>query len=138
MVDETPIPVMDRDQKGGIHLGWLWAYYSPLTKMVFFQYQKGRHSAWPKGTLRNFKGYMQTDGYIVYKNMHLHNKHIIPMNCMAHARRKFDEAKAYNLKVAEEGLTLFQKLYAVEKHARENNFTPEQRFNLRQEKSVGI
>ena len=138
MVDETPIPVLDRDHKGGIHLGWLWAYYSPLTKMVFFQYQKGRHSAWPKGTLRNFKGYMQTDGYIVYKNMHLHNKHIIPMNCMAHARRKFDEAKAYNLKVAEEGLTLFQKLYAVEKHARENNFTPEHRFNLRQEKSVGI
>lgn len=137
-VDETPIPVLDRNEEGGTHLGYLWAYYSPLTKMVFFQYQRGRHSAWPKETMKNFKGYMQTDGYVSYKNMHMHNTNIIPMNCMAHARRKFDEAKTVHLEVAEQALTLFGRLYDVERHARENNFTPQQRFNLRLEKSVTI
>lgn len=138
MVDETPLPVLDRDKEGGTHLGYLWAYYSPLTKMVFFQYQAGRHSVWPRETLKNFKGHMQTDGYVAYKNMHLHNTNIIPMNCMAHARRKFEEAKSHHLEVAEQALSYFQQLYAVERDARENNFTSDQRFNLRLEKSVPI
>lgn len=138
MVDETPLLVMDKDAKGGTHLGYLWAYYAPLTKMVFFQYQPGRHAAWPKETLKNFKGYIQTDGYVVYKDLHLHNKNIIPMNCMAHARRKFDEAKIHNKETAEQGLNYFHQLYEVERYARENNFTFEERFNLRLEKSLPV
>lgn len=138
MVDETPLLVMDKEKEGGTHLGYLWAYYAPLTKMVFFQYQPGRHAIWPKETLKNFKGYMQTDGYVVYKDLHLHNRKIIPMNCMAHARRKFDEAKIHNLETAEQGLNYFHQLYEVERYARENNFTFEQRFNLRLEKSLPV
>ncbi len=138
MVDETPLLVMDKDKEGGTHLGYLWAYYAPLTKMVFFQYQPGRHAAWPKETLNSFKGYMQTDGYVVYKDLHLHNRNIIPMNCMAHARRKFDEAKIHNRETAEQGINYFHQLYEVERFARENNFTFEQRYNLRLERSVPI
>ncbi len=138
MVDETPLLVMDKDKEGGTHLGYLWAYYAPLTKMVFFQYQPGRHAAWPKETLNSFKGYMQTDGYVVYKDLHLHNRNIIPMNCMAHARRKFDEAKMHNRETSEQGLNYFHQLYEVERFARENNFTFEQRYNLRLERSVQI
>jgi transposase len=138
MVDETPLLVMDKDKEGGTHLGYLWAYYAPLTKMVFFQYQPGRHAAWPKETLNSFKGYMQTDGYVVYKDLHLHNRNIIPMNCMAHARRKFDEAKMHNRETSEQGLNYFHQLYEVERYARENNFTFEQRYNLRLERSVPI
>ncbi|MBA3706998.1 MAG: IS66 family transposase [Bacteroidetes bacterium] len=138
MVDETPLLVMDKDKEGGTHLGYLWAYYAPLTKMVFFQYQPGRHAAWPKETLNSFKGYMQTDGYVVYKDLHLHNRNIIPMNCMAHARRKFDEAKMHNRETSEQGLNYFHQLYEVERFARENNFTFEQRYNLRLERSVPI
>ena len=138
MVDETPLLVMDKDKASGTHLGYLWAYYAPLTKMVFFKYQPGRHAAWPRETLKNFKGYIQTDGYVVYKDLHLHNRNITPMNCMAHARRKFDEAKNHNKETAEQGLNYFHQLYEVERHARENNFTYEERFNLRLERSVPI
>ena len=138
MVDETPIKVLDKTEPGGTHLGYMWAYYSPLTKRVFFQYQKGRGAAWPKETLKNFKGWMQTDGWTSYEKLHLHNRNIIPMNCMAHARRKFDEALVHNKELAGQALAIFQKLYAVEAYARENNFSPEQRFNLRLEKSVAI
>ena len=138
MVDETPLLVMDKDKEGGTHLGYLWAYYAPLTKMVFFQYQPGRHAVWPNETLKNFKGYVQTDGYSAYKKMHLHNPNIIPMNCMAHARRKFEEAKIHNEEASGQALNYFQQLYAVERHARENNFTHEQRFDLRLEKSVPV
>jgi transposase len=138
MIDETPIKVLDPTEPGGTHLGCLWAYYSPLTKRVFFQYQRGRAAEWPKENLKNFKGHMQTDGWTSYKNLHLYNRNIIPMNCMAHARRKFDEALIHHKVFAEQALVIFQKLYAVEAHARENNFTHEQRFNLRLEKSVAI
>src|SRR6267378_584811 len=138
MVDETPLLVMDKDKEGGTHLGYLWAYYAPLTKMVFFQYQPGRHAVWPNETLKNFKGYIQTDGYSAYKKINLHNPGIIPMNCMAHARRKFEEAKIHNEEASVEALNYFQQLYAIERHARGNNFTHEQRFSLRLKESVPV
>ena len=138
MVDETPLLVMDKDKEGGTHLGYLWAYYAPLTKMVFFQYQPGRHSVWPKETLKNFKGYIQTDGYTAYKSLHSFNRNIIPMNCMAHARRKFEEAKIHNLEAAEQALDYFHQLYEIERVAREKNYTPEMRFNLRLQNSLPV
>ncbi len=106
--------------------------------MVFFKSQPGRHAARPKGKLKNFKGYIQMDGYVVYKDLHVFNKNIVPMNCMALARRKFDEAKLHNLEVAEQGLNYFNQLYEVEIYARENNLTFEERFNLRLERSVPV
>jgi hypothetical protein len=41
--------------------------------------------------------------------------------CLAHARRKFFEAKTANAQLSQEALELFGKVYAVEKHIREHN-----------------
>jgi transposase len=60
------------------------------------------------------------------------------LHCMAHARRKFDEAKDNDLARAEYALTQLQKLYAIERQAREDNLTPEQRYSLRQNKSLPV
>lgn len=59
---------------------------------------------------------------------------------MAHARRKFtDVIKASKSNgLATEAVKYFRALYKVEKEARENNYTPEKRFQLRKEKSEPI
>ena len=57
---------------------------------------------------------------------------------MAHARRKFDEAKDNDLARAEYALTEIQKLYIVERQAREKNLAAAQRYSLRQEKSLPV
>jgi len=57
---------------------------------------------------------------------------------MAHARRKFFDARNNNSKLTDHFLNEVGNLYAVEKTAREEHFTHEQRFKLRKEKSLPV
>lgn len=137
MVDETPIQVLDRNKKGKTHRGYHWVYYSPLEKTVLFNYNNGRSREGPTRLLKNFKGYLQTDGYKVYE-IFGKRKDITLVNCMAHARRGFEKALSYDKKNAEHALELFQKLYTVERRAREENLMPEQRHTLRLDESLPV
>jgi transposase len=58
----------------------------------------------------------------------------------AHARRPFAElAKTHKITgLAHDAIRFYSKLYAVEMEARENQFTPDARHQLGQEKSVPI
>lgn len=137
MADETPIQVLDRNKKGKTHRGYHWVYYSPLEKIVFFEYNHGRSREGPKKLLKDFKGYLQTDGYNVYEYFG-ERKDITLVNCMAHARRYFEKALPYDKKRAEIAMEMFQKLYAVERRAREENLLPEQRHTLRLDESLPV
>jgi hypothetical protein len=57
---------------------------------------------------------------------------------MAHARRKFDKARDNDKHRAEHALLLFQKLYDIERIAREQELDYEKIKQLRQEKSVPV
>ena len=135
--DETPIQVLDKNKKGKTHRGYYWVYYSPLEKVVLFDYRHGRSREGPKEMLKDFKGYLQTDGYKVYDTFG-DKKSITLLNCMAHARRYFEKALAYDKERAGYAMGEFQKLYTIEQRARENNYTPEQRHGLRLDKSLPI
>lgn len=136
-VDETPINVLDKNRKGKTHRGYHWIYYSPLEKTVFFAYNNGRSREGPKKLLKDFTGYLQTDGYNVYEIFE-ETEGIIHLNCMAHARRHFEKALTYDKKQAEYAMAMFQQLYAIERIAREENYTPEQRYDLRMQKALPI
>lgn len=132
--DETPIPVLTDDKPGSTHKGYYWVYYDPVQNLVFFDYQKGRGREGPEGILKEFKGALQADGYSAYVEFG-NDPFIILLACMAHARRKFDEAKGNDKTRAEYALKLIQKLYAVEEEARTLQHSYEQRKELRLEKS---
>ena len=136
-VDETPIQVLDKTKKGKTHRGYHWVYYSPLEKTVLFDYNDGRSREGPSRLLKDFKGYLQTDGYNVY-DMFSKNKAITMLNCMAHARRGFEKALEYDKPRAEYAMGMFQKLYAIEQKARDQSYTPEQRHKLRLDESLPI
>jgi len=63
MVDETPLPVLNRIKPDKTHLGYHWVYYDPVAKFVLFDYRSGRSRAGPNDILKNFHGYLQCDGY---------------------------------------------------------------------------
>ena len=69
MVDETPIKVLMKKGDKKIILGYFLVYYSPIEKIVFFDYQSGRAAENPSYRLKNFKGHIQTDGYSAYKSL---------------------------------------------------------------------
>lgn len=136
-VDETPIQVLDKTKKGKTHRGYHWIYYSPLERMVLFDYQHGRSREGPSRLLKNFSGYLQTDGYTVY-DLIGQRKSITHLNCMAHARRGFEKALPYEMEKAEYAMGMFQKLYAIEREARDGNLSPQQRYELRLDKALPI
>lgn len=134
-VDETPTRVLDKAKKGECHRGYYWVYHSPPKKMVVFDYQPGRGKNAPQEMLKDFKGYLQTDGYQVYKQ-YGNNKDVTHLACWAHARRYFHEAKVQDKVRAEYALERIQKLYAIEREA--VDMTPEERKKLRLEKALPI
>ncbi len=132
--DETPIPVQTVDKPGATHKGYIWVYYDPLERNVLFDYQKTRGREGPAGVLKDFSGTLQTDGYEVYK-MFEKKEGVILLACMAHARRKFDEAKNNDKDRAEHMLKLIQQLYNTERKARENSLPFEERKILREKEA---
>ena len=136
-VDETPIKVLDKNKKGTTHRGFHWVYRSPVKKIVMFDYQEGRGREGPQACLRHFKGYLQTDGYAVYEDFG-RKPGVTLLGCMAHARRKFDEAKSNDATRAEYVLTEMQKLYALERHSKIQALSAEQIIEIRQTHSVPV
>jgi transposase len=137
MADETPIKVLDPAKKGTTHQGYYWVYYDPLGKQVFFDYQKSRSREGPNTILKQFKGYLQTDGYKAYNEIGARAP-VTPLGCMAHARRHFIEAQDSNPDKVAEMLFMIQKLYAIERYARENKLTFEQRLCERQKAAAPV
>jgi len=134
--DETPIPVLDKDKEGATHQGYYWVYHSPETKMVLFDYREGRGKTGPADILKDFNGFLQTDGYAAYET--LDPSRINLFHCMAHARRYFEQALDNDKERSEYALTQIQKLYDIERSCKEENYSFEQRLELRQEKSIPV
>jgi transposase len=137
MADETPIPVLTKDKPGSTHKGYHWVYYSPLDKLVCFDYRKGRGREGPEEFLDGFRGTLQSDGYQAYNEFEK-REGITLLACLAHARRKFDQALNNDPERAEYALQQMQALYAIEREAREQELSHDQRKNLRQDKSKPI
>lgn len=118
--DETPIRVQDPQKKGACHLGYYWAYHAPESKLVLFDYQPGRGQQGPAHLLAGFQGVLQTDGYVVYGSLFDQSKVVTLAGCMAHVRRKFDEAVGYDAHRAQYAVGEIAKLYAIEQHIRDH------------------
>jgi transposase len=135
--DETPIKVLDNDKKGKSHRGYFWVYNNSPGKLVFFDYQEGRGESGPQGILKDYKGYLQTDGYQVYDPFG-RKEGVTLLHCMAHARRYFVEAQDNDAERASYALDRFQQLYAVERNCREKGLTYEERKEMRCKEAVPV
>ncbi len=135
-MDETPVQVLVEPGKTAQSKSYLWLQRGgpPGEAVVLYDYGPGRGADVPKRLLEGFQGYLQTDGYDGY-NAAVAVGSLTHVGCMAHARRKFSEAvkaqgRARKRGKAHRGLALIQKLYRIEKQARD--LTPEDRHRHRQ------
>ncbi len=136
-VDESPVKVLDRNKKGKTHLGYHWVYHSPLEKTLIYDYRPSRKREAPVEMLANFKGYLQCDGYVAYKEFK-HKEGVTLVGCMAHARRYFEKALDNNKSKAEHVMLEIQKLYKIERIAKQEKYAHKKRYELRLEKSQPI
>lgn len=139
-VDETRVQVMNEIGRDNRTQSYMWAYRSGGGEpSVVYEYQKTRGGYHAQQFLAGFKGYLQSDAFSAYKWAD-DAKEIIHVGCHAHARRPFAELAKTNKTsgLAHEAIKFYRKLYSVESEARESQLTPENRFALRQEKSVPV
>lgn len=131
--DETGIKVLDSEKNGSTHQGYLWAYRNVNRNLVMFEYQRGRNKEGPAKTLKDFKGFLQTDGYAAYDQFY-HRDGIRMLHCMAHARRYFKEAEDNDKERSTYALKLFQEIYDVEREVKA--LSDAERSKLRQQVSL--
>ena len=143
--DETRLQVIDEPDQKGSTQNWMWVYltdeHSGSPRMVLFQYERTRAGYHPKEFLGNlFEGYFTCDGYQAYHSL---PEKITVTGCMAHARRRFDEALAVLKKdftneqlketTAYQAMARIGILYKIEEMIREKS--PEERYEERQKQA---
>lgn len=137
-IDESTIPVVDKDKPGATRKGYHWIVKSPVLRMLFFHYQKGSRARYVVvQLLHDFMGAVQSDGYGAY-NIYENKNGVLLLGCMAHARRKFENALKNDAQRATFALTIIQDLYAIEREAQEKNLSAEETKVLREKKSYPI
>ncbi len=141
--DETTLQVLKEKGRSAAQKSYMWLFQCgpPDKRIILYHYAPTRAGAVATDFLgRHYRGYLQTDGYSGYHVMCAYED-VIGVACMAHIRRKFaDAAKLHKGKpgLAHEAVAIIKRLYAIERYAKEQKMTPEQRYELRQEKSKPI
>jgi transposase len=137
--DETPLKVI-REEKS---TSYMWVYCCGEDKLnnnktkniVLYDYHNSRAAQCPIVFLDGYSNYLQVDGYAAYGKTNA-----ILAGCMAHARRKFIDAKTAQGKSktgkADVVLSLIGKLYGIESNIKTK--TSGEKHQVRQDKSKPI
>ena len=137
-IDESSMTVMDRDKPGGTKKGYFWIVRSPMQNQLFFHYQKGsRAQKVVVGLLRTFQGAVQGDAYGAY-DIYENKNGVLLLGCLAHARRKFEQALLDDPSRAKHALKIIQKLYDIERDAKDRELSYDQVKQLREERAYPI
>lgn len=106
----------------------------PDKPIVLYDYNDKLHKLFIKDWFEGFNGYLHVDGDNFFD---LIGEVANLVNCNAHARRKFEpiaqSAKGSGL--AKEAMRFYKELYKIEREAKKNQLIPEQRYELRQQRS---
>ena len=134
--DETPVQVLKEEGKKPQTKSYMWLYRTGndgKAPIILYDYQPSRSGENAASYLKDFKGYVHSDGYSGYNKL----DGITRCGCWAHLRRKFVEAipdkKAADapLTSAEIGRDYCNQLFKVEESLKD--LTPEERFCKRLE-----
>ena len=133
--DETPIGLLDPGA-GKTRKAYMWAYARGAFEAqpgVVYDFCAGRGGKYPHAFLKGWTGTLVVDAYSGYDaTLCLEGR--VSANCLAHARRKFDELfKANASAVAAQAIGRIGALYRIEADARALGC--EQRLRMRQERS---
>ena len=138
-IDETPIKYQDPERQGVCGTGYLWVVHNPVRNISLFEWHTGRGAARLESLVPpEFTGLIQCDGYSAYESFiksPARSGSLQLAGCLAHARRKFFEAKAEGAD-PQWVLAQMQQLYQIEARLREARAGPLEVRAIRQEQSA--
>jgi transposase len=137
--DETFIRYLDKLTPGGSSTGYFWVYRG-LTGDVIFNWQTSREHHHASDWLGpDYEGILQSDGYQAYESycraQRLRGKKVTHASCLAHIRRKFENARAERPEVIDWILRIIARLHMLETPLRKHGADAEVRFRVRRNRS---
>jgi transposase len=139
--DETTLQVLKEPGRNADSKSYMWLYRTGRDgpPIILYDYQTTRAAKHPIRFLKDFKGYLHTDGYDGYNNL----PGVIPVGCWAHARRYFIDAlkamppkKDDKLTTTEEGLAFCNKFFEIERKLQDK--TDKERYEGRMQESLPV
>jgi transposase len=133
--DETTLQVLKEPGKAAQSKSYMWLYRTSgdaKYQLVIYDYQPDRRHIHPGNFLKDFKGYLHTDGYEGYHKL---PGKILVVGCLAHLRRKFFDALKTLPKDkqpesnAAKGVSYCDRLFHLEKQF--TSLTPDKRLKER-------
>lgn len=137
-IDESIIPVLDKDKPGTARKGYHWVVRSPELRSLFFHYDKGSRAQYVVvELLKDFQGAVQSDGYGAY-DIYENKQGVLLLGCWAHIRRKFEQALAEDPERAEYALRVIGQLYALERRVKEEGLPPDEIRTIREKQAYPL
>ncbi len=137
-MDETTVQVMGEAGRSNTSKSFMWVIRGgpPEHPVLLYQYHPSRSAKVPLAYLKDYEGYLQTDGYSGYDDAGA-QPGIVHTGCWAHVRRKFSDAQKPSRRVgsAEEAIARIAKFYEIEKRLRALEL-PDEEFVKRRKKEV--
>jgi transposase len=135
-LDDTHMPVLDRDDPRGRKKGHIWTYIGDERRVAFCHYTPNWSGTFPQKVLEEFSGHViQGDGYAGIDDVFKGPDPPVRAGCMDHSRRKFVKALEGGDVRAAVVVKLMRDLYAVEEQARMEKLDAEALRVRRQERS---
>lgn len=138
-LDDTPMPTKNLEHEKNIQRGRIWLYLGDFDRIAYCQFTpdwKGKH---PCRVLDMFSGTIQGDGYGGIDRLFVDGSSPPTKGgCNDHCRRKFIAALQMHDARAKPMIELYQRLYQIERQARDTMRDPDARLALRQAESVPI
>ena len=129
--DDTGIQVLDVAEEGGSKRGHIWGYLGDR-RLAYFEYTPDWKAETTQRFLEKRVGPTQADAMRGYDWVFNHpGSKAIEVACWAHARRYFVEAKDAGDARAAIPLMLIQRLYLIERKAKERGLTTAQLVTIR-------
>jgi len=139
--DETVMQVLKEPDKKPTTKSYIWLYRTgsdATHPLIIYDWRKSRAAPCVQDFLADWSGYLHTDGYEAYHKL----QEATVVGCMAHVRRKFNDAYEIAPKdsrinsLAARGLDFCNRLFALERQWADTE--PDQRYQLRLEASLPI
>jgi transposase len=137
--DDTPVAVLD-PALPRTRTGRIWTYVGNAQHpYTVYDYTPNRSRDGPDEFLKSFRGFLQADAYSGYDHLYQDpQRGVVEVACWAHSRRRFYEAQSSDVMRSTVMLAYIRLLYDVEREARDRELNADERWALRQARSLPI
>ena len=103
-----------------------------MTLTIIYEYNEKNHKAFVKGWFDGFTGYVHSDADSFFGDLYAQD-YVVSSLCNSHSRRKFEAISKQSKKedLSHRAMMVYAQLYKIERKAKREKMTPEQRYQLR-------